>query len=110
MRLLVFVALLSSAACGKKAADDGRSPAQRETARRTDAAAKKGALRPSADPAVDLEKQRRNLERLRENERGAREAGNRIAAWTARHDAHKVEKQIAEDERLIRQRDVEERR
>jgi hypothetical protein len=62
----------------------------------------KGALKRRADPKSDLEAQRKNQKRLRENALRDRENGNRIGAWAAESDAKEVEKLIKRDEELLR--------
>ena len=62
---------------------------------------KEGALHQKQDPSADLELQKDNLKRLRENARDDRKAGNRVGAWAAEWDARHVEKLIRNDERAL---------
>jgi hypothetical protein len=65
-------------------------------------AEKKGALEERADPAKDLEVQRKNVKKLRLNAELARKNGNRVAAWAAEQDAKHAEKLIEKDKKLLR--------
>ncbi len=99
--ILCLMFSLTVCGCHKRDSDDGRSPQQREQAKKTDETAKKGALRKKADPAEDLKQQSANLERLRTNEKESRENGNHIAAWAAAQDIRQVEKIIAKDRETL---------
>ena len=99
--LALALSAVGTSGCKNEPEDDGRSEAQRKKAAVTDEKAKKGALTEKADPAADLKKQKQNLERIRANEKGAREDGNRVAAWAAAQDARSVEKLIEKDQALL---------
>jgi hypothetical protein len=96
----LLITLLALGAC-KKPSDDGRSASQRASAKKTDEAAKKGALTEKLDPKKDLASQERNLERLHLDERGSRAAGNHAALWAIHWDERSAKKLIAKDRQLI---------
>ena len=93
--------LFALAGCSKPPADDGRNASHRETARKTDEKAKKGALEVKSDPAADLKKQKLNLARLEANAKGSREAGNRMGVWATEWDMRAVRELIAKDEQRV---------
>jgi hypothetical protein len=70
-------------------------------AKKTDAAAKKGALTEKEDPKKDLAKQQKNLTRLEANLEGAHAYGNRVAAWAIEYDLHNTRKLIEKDRGLL---------
>ncbi len=98
------LALLLVAACHRSQGEGGgRTAHQERTARETSEAAKKGALKQHEDPKADLARQKKNLARLERNAKENRAYGNRIAAWTAEHDARRVKKIIAKREKELGQ-------
>ena len=100
---LTFACFVAALACHRASEEggDGRNAAQRQHARKTDIAAKRGALRAADDPRQDLAKQEANLQRLARNAALNRAAGNRVGAWAAEWDLRRTRKQIEQDRAKI---------
>lgn len=104
-RVLLFGALLLPATA---LADDvrnekGNTPKQEADAKKSDQAAKKGALKEKKSPAADLKLQEENVKKLREDAAQDRKVGNRAGAWAADMDARHAQKLVDKDKKLLEQ-------